>query len=259
MDFQINFYLCHKHNTMDKKIFISAPQHESKMYCWEQWKEAIESLSYPSDLIEVCLVDNSDTPKNVERIIQDSEIIKAFWLAPKKDEDVFSKIARSHEEARNLFIKSECDYFLHLETDIIPPVDIIERLLSHNKPVVSATYEVGQGDQRKLMIQPIEPFHKNIKAYRSVDYLFNSGEEVTFIDGMVKQVFAIGLGCVLIRRDVAASVPFRRDKNINASADTFWANDLFANNIPVFVDTSTYCKHLNQTWMNRVNELKIEK
>jgi hypothetical protein len=42
---------------------------------------------------------------------------------------------------------------LHLESDVIPPPDVIENLLFHKKEVISALYYSDEGIYRRPMIQ----------------------------------------------------------------------------------------------------------
>jgi hypothetical protein len=68
-----------------------------------------------------------------------------------------------------------------------------------------------------------------------------------FVDGDVKKVFSCGLGCVLIHRSVLKEVVFRYEEGSPVHPDSFFYADLDAKKIPVYVDTSIYCKHDNQT------------
>lgn len=234
---------------IDKKIMVCAPQHSSKMYAWNDYYDAISRFTHPN--VQIYLSDNSEDETNANFIRLSN--IDCGWNKPKEGESVFDRIVNSHKDCREKFLKSDCDYMLHLETDVIPPIDVIERLLCHEKHVVSAMYEVGNGSSRKLMIQPIEPVHRNVRDFRCVDYA--DVEEPLILNGFLQRVFASGLGCTLIRRDVLSSIDFRIEQNnFGASADTYWANDLFVNNIPMYVDTSVFCRHLNQSWGDRLSE-----
>mgnify|MGYP003637688878 CR=1 FL=1 len=186
------------------KVLIAAPQHDSKKYCWEEWKERVNSLTYPN--YEVFLADNSL-------------------------DDTFSK-------------EIKADGFSY---------DIVERLLTNKKMVVAATYDIFHGKQRKSMIQVSEPLDRTYRAYRTVPFIEH--EEPLFFDGTTKQVYHAGLGCVLISKYVFDKIPFRHVKGSINHADTWFANDCFYKDIPIFADTSIHCKHLNGTWLDQADEI----
>ena len=51
---------------MNKKVLIAAPQHESKNYCWEEWSNRIDNLTYSN--YDVFIADNSKTKDNYKKI-----------------------------------------------------------------------------------------------------------------------------------------------------------------------------------------------
>lgn len=228
---------------MNKKIFISAPQHSSKMYAFNDWLFNVRNFTYKN--IEIFLADNSDTEDN--SILINSFGVNCSWVMPSKDDTVFDRICNSHNVCRAEFLKSDCDFWLHLETDIIPPINVIERLLSFEEAVVSAIYDIGTGKDRHLMVQLIDEHHKDIQAYRTTQFVEQEDEPI-FLDGTCKKVFQCGLGCILLSREVVSMIKFRIIKDIDASADTYFFNDLWRKNIDVFIDTNTSCKHLNEDW-----------
>jgi hypothetical protein len=239
----------------DNKVFICAPQHESKAYCFDRYIEQLNNFTFPnkqfflSDNSQISLCDRYAEKLRYHNI--EHENILYF-----KPEPIFSRIARSHQQCKEVFMKTDCDYMLHLETDVFPKdMGIIERLLSYNKPVVSALYETNVGFDRQVMAFPDEPIHRNIKAFRTSDFL-NELEPVV-LNGICQKVFQVGLGCVLIRRDIVELIDFRYDKNHNASADTFWANDLYANRVPLYLATNLYCEHDNRSWVNKLPEIEL--
>jgi hypothetical protein len=236
----------------DIKVLITAPQHISKMYCWPQYSDRLKELTYNN--MEFFFSDNSPTKENSERITNDG--FKCEHLDLKGMDNVFTRITESHKQCRKYFLDNDFDYMLHLETDVIPPADIIERLLQKRKMVVSGIYDIGTGFDRKLMIQPLAKMeHRNVKAWKSVDYL-NELESIE-VDGTTKKVFSCGLGCILISKEIVNMIDFRNDESVLASADTFWANDLYANGVPIYAATDIYCDHLSESWHTNLGKLKL--
>jgi cellulose synthase/poly-beta-1,6-N-acetylglucosamine synthase-like glycosyltransferase len=230
------------------KVLVAAPQHDSKKYCWDEWKERVKNLTYPN--YDVFLADNSETDEFYKEIIGEGFKAKRVGF---KQENVLKRTTEAHEACRWYALKHGYDYLLHLETDVFPPLDIIERLLTSRRKVISGVYDIFHGKSRKSMIQMNEPLDRSFRAYRVVPFIEH--EEPLFYDGTIKQVYHAGIGCILIRKDVLNKIPFRcQVKNI-FHADTWFANDCFLHDIPIFVDTTIMCKHLNSTWLDVADEI----
>lgn len=230
------------------KILICAPQHSSKMYAFDIWWENVKKFTYPQDRIEVFLADNSDTKENVNYLKNLG--ITARYVRPNK-KGVIMSIRDSHEACRQYAIKHNFDYMLHLETDIIPPIDVITRLLTHKVQVVGGVYDLFFGTKRRPMIQVDENLSKNITEYRTPEFVMQD-EEPTYFDGKLKQVYHVGLGCVLIHNSVFRAIEFTADEKVDFHTDTWFANQCFQANVPIFADTTVQCKHYNSTWLGKI-------
>lgn len=231
-----------------KKILIASPTANIKDYCFNEWMENVLKFTYPNS--ELFLCDNSETRDYYIDIKKRYEHLGDWFnvgrVTPLQFEQFNltykSVLAKSHDRCRMYALENDFDYLLHLETDIFPPTDVIERLLDAKQKVVGAMYHIELGERSTLMIQQIEDFGNE---YRET---FNLGEaDIDFVDGDVKRVFSCGLGCVLIHRSVLSQVGFRYEEGSPVHPDSFYYADLDAKQIPVFVDTSIYCRHDNQS------------
>jgi hypothetical protein len=230
------------------KVLIAAPQHDSKKYCWNEWRDRVKNLTYSN--YEVFLADNSETDEFYREIKEDGFDCSRVGY---EIQSILGRTTKAHEACRLKALNGGFDYILHLETDVIPPYDVIERLLTNSKQVISATYDIFHGKSRKSMIQTIEPLDRSVRAFRTVPFIEH--EEPLFFDGTTKQVYHAGLGCILISKYVFEKIPFRFEKNSINHADTWFANDCFYRDIPIFADTSIHCKHLNGTWLDVADEI----
>jgi hypothetical protein len=68
------------------------------------------------------------------------------------------------------------------------------------------------------------------------------------MDGTLKQVAHIGLGCVLIKTLVFNKIQFRFVAKEGFHPDTYFAEDCFRNKIPIYADTSCIARHENKAW-----------
>ena len=169
--------------------------------------------------------------------------LSSTYIKPKQKSNI-QYICESHNALRTAFLRSDADIFFHLESDIIPPADIIERLLATKKRVVGAPYFIGEGDESHLIVQDTEDFFLNMMLTKRMD----DGTDFMFMDGKLKKVHTIGLGCIMIDRETLENVPFRWVKGVDAHPDSWFSHDLHMLNIPIYCDTSILCEHNNQGW-----------
>jgi len=230
-----------------KKILIASPTADLKDYCFDEWMKNVTQFTYPNT--ELFLCDNSSDREYFNDIKKRYKHLNDFFnvgrVTPSQFDLSYKHIlAKSHERCRLYALENNFDYMLHLETDIFPPIDVIERLLEAKRKVIGALYHIELGERSTLMVQQIEEFGD---AHRET---FNLDEtDLDFVDGEVKRVFSCGLGCTLIHKSVLKQIQFRYEEGSPVHPDSFYFADLNTNNIPVFVDTSIYCKHDNHTLM----------
>ena len=233
-----------------KKILIASPTSDIKDYCFDKWMENVSKFTYEN--CELFLCDNSTTRDYYIDIKKRYEHLGSFFnvgrVTPSQFEHLNlsykSFLAFSHEKCRRYALDNNFDYLLHLETDIFPPIDVIERLLDAKQKIVGAMYHIEVGERSTLMIQQMEDFGNDLRETYNL-----SENDLDFVDGDVKKVFSCGLGCVLIHRSVLKEVGFRYEEGSPVHPDSFYYADLDAKQIPVYVDTSIYCNHDNQTML----------
>ena len=234
------------------RVLVCAPTSIFKDYCFIDWIKNVEQFTYP--LFDVFLCDNSSDLEYSKKVNDYAwkNISNNFYCFhyPLEKQPLVQKIAYSHDVCSHIAVHKHYDYMLHLETDVFPEKDIIERLLWNNKEVVGAVYYTEEGAKRKPVLQRIINLSPNEEDIVSVN--FEPKEDLGFLNGEVKQVGHVGLGCVLIKTTVFEKVKFRCDLDYpEHSADSFFANDCYDNKIPIYVDTSLVAKHRNRAWTNK--------
>jgi GT2 family glycosyltransferase len=227
-----------KDNKKYPKVLVGCPTSEHKEYCLKEYAEAVKNLSYPN--YDILLVDNSKDNEYYERI-------KSMGIKVKRTK--YTKKARDRIiEGRNLLRKKVLDegydYFLSLEQDVIPPNDVIERLLRYNKQVTAGVY---------FLVNPFKDEHR-IRSSIWANYnpktkmMYRVKNEYILQNPKLMEVSASGLGCILIHRDVLNKIRFRYDKETEGFDDVFFAKDLRKNRIKIYADLSVICKHLVKNW-----------
>lgn len=216
---------------MQPKVLVGCPTAWMKEYCLDDYAEIVKSLTYSN--YDVLIVDNSKDNDYFDKLKnKDLPVVKGEYFEGAKDRIIHSRnILREH------VLKNNYDYFFSLEQDVIPPKDVIERLLNHDKKVISGVYFNFQivNNERK----PSPMLWERIDENGNLVYL---EEEKIFTPQLLK-IAACGLGCILIHKDILEKIKFRYQGN-KGFDDVWFSKDLRENNFDIYVDTSIRCQHI---------------
>ena len=235
------------------KIMIGIPTYDQKNYCLEYFMDNLNGFTYPKNLLEIYVADNSKTNKNALHI-RDKYGVKTFWKNY-DDYTLFQKMADSHNQLRSYFLESDCEFLLHLESDIFPPKDVIEQLLWCRQPIACAFYQVFDGSHRQPCIRLQD---KNNEHYREYQFYREMQHFHHFwVDGKLKETFIAGIGCALMSRNLLNKVKFRYDTSLieNNPPDTYFAVDVRDLGVQNYVHTGLLCFHWNREEWGRHSEL----
>src|SRR3989344_6466165 len=129
---------------MNQKILVGCPTADFKEYCLDAYIDGIKNLKFAN--FDLIVVDNSKTNKYFETLKKKitKEIIpnanKIEIIKDEFKEHARDRIVSSRNIIRQKVLDGKYDYFLSLEQDIVPSKDIIEKLLSPNKKIITAVY-----------------------------------------------------------------------------------------------------------------------
>ena len=142
--------------------------------------------------------------------------------------------------ARNALVEGAIgDYILFLDDDTIPPINVITKLLSHKKDIVSALYFAKQ--------EPHFPqiFLENKEHKGRFDSI---GE---YAKDKLIEVDACGAGCLLIKREVFKKLkkPYfqftpRGEDTPRIGEDFYFCKKAKEVGYKIYCDTSIICGHL---------------
>ena len=241
------------------KVLVGCPTSFHKEYCLNEYLEGLKNLTYPN--FDILLVDNSDNDDYFEKLKEKVPVIKINL----QNEILRVKLANSRNILRKKVIEEKYDYFLSLEQDIVPPKDIIERLIGNNKDIISGVY-YNYFDSYPPGIKPLlwrtstqeefnEILNSNDPIYSQVKHLIkkNNITDIGKIRARFKceeleeprllEIFMAGLGCVLISRKVLEKIEFKGLKERQAFDDVLFFEDARNSNFKLYADTSIKCKH----------------
>lgn len=229
------------------RVLVGCPTHELKSDSLEHYVQGLDTLTYP--YYDVLIEDNSPTPDYAQRLQEHA----AHWEKkhPGRTFEVLhtqnttrtarERIVHGRNLIRERVLNGGYDYFLSLEQDLVPPANILERLLAHQKEVVSATYfnrKIVQGQHRIEIMAGYyhDPEEKARGVFR--DYGFN-----LILPSCVMKVDYTGLGCTLISRTALEHISFRVNPETPHYDDMLFCMDLEKRGKEVFLDSGSWCRH----------------
>lgn len=236
---------------MKNKILVGTIFSDVKDYAIRDWFNNVAKFTHPG--FDFCAIDNSSDKKYHKKMLQyfkdnssGSQIGKISVLHTSlkhKRSKVFMSF--SSNDLRNYFLSYKYDWLLYLECDVVPPVDILERLLSYKKQIISATYFVSDKTNSYPMMGDVHFFssqapHMYIKG--ALEGFYSLGEAV-----IPNETVNGGLGCTLLYKDVIEQIPFRYDPKFIVHNDTMFAKDIWERDLQA-LQVPIMCDHDNRTW-----------
>lgn len=210
------------------KILVGIATYEGKEYILERFVDRVKNLTY--DNYDILFVDNSKDDNYFNKIKSlEVPVIKSKWNEQSK-----IRLTNAQNLLRQKVLDEGYDYLFNLEQDLIPPVDIIEKLLSHKKEIVGGWYYITNVPRPCLS-----------QTWELIDMQFASRPPL--FTAMAKErlmkCFLGSFGCSLISRSVLEKIKFKVYKTFTQHADTWFYFDCDKLNIPVFVDTDLLIPH----------------
>ncbi len=235
------------------RILVGCPTSEVKAYALPKYLDGLQSLTYPD--MDILIEDNSQgenyfhTLKEIAQTWNEKNPSKRFhvlrngpWLPKARD-----RIVRGRNALREYAIEKGYDYFFSLEQDVIPPAHAIERLLENNKPIVSGVYFTGFPGFPSVRAVAFE----HVPPANPAEPLWDIGKPLGLMQLLPSRLIdcaAVGLGCILLRREVVEKVSFRYDPSTEATDDMFFSYDARKNGHTLYLDSSILCQHYFNAW-----------
>ncbi len=214
---------------MQPKILVGCPTYEGKAYCLGEFVNGLRKLTYKNK--DVLLVDNSKTDFYKQKL----ESLGINVIKDMPTDSPMQTLVNGRNILRQKVLDGGYDYFFSLEQDVIPPPDVLKKLLLSEKKIISAIYWTIY---RFKGVQKVRPLLW--KASQQKDKIIFMNTEVRN-PGLYK-IRMTGLGALLIHRDILEKIKFRVAPN-KAYDDVSFFSDVTEKGFEAYADTSQQCIH----------------
>ncbi len=240
-------------------------------YCRQRFADRLKEICDPKDVLIVWNGEN----------LWGFDDFKVITIENKKDESNVDLLARKQNYIRSEFLKrGSYTHLLLLESDNIPSKDVIEKLATHKKDIVTAMYlvKVAEGDVVPTPQAAIDWAKKNNKPQADTIFLMNQKIIPTLwgifnsslfdsprvrmwtvedwfnykIEGhSLVPIYSGGVGCTLISRKVLAKLAFdtKLPTQKQQLTDFVFFSQAHKMGYEAFVDLDCLCQHLHIDWL----------
>lgn len=215
------------------RVLIAIITYEGKDYCYEEFKKHAKGINYPNK--KFLLIDNSADNSYAKKLRKDWDTV----FRTRRGNNARESLARSQEYAKRFMQKNNYDYLLFLESDMMVPPDVVQRLMKHGKPMVGVYYEIGYENDR---VPCITLFVKDKQGFFGTRKL-QPDEFSNYKNNGLLPVAHCGLGCTLIHKDVFDGITFKYFPELKGYSDVFFANDVAIKGTQIFCDTNIVVPH----------------
>ena len=228
------------------KVLLACPVYDGKDYIIERFIKRVRELTYEN--YDILLVDNSKTNDFAKKIKSlGINVVKLKW-----DENSKKRLVISRNYIRDYVLENGYDYFFSLECDLVPPRDIIEKLLAHKKKVVGGWYYI-------CAIPYIRPCLAREWTLVNMQFAFKEELFEKMAKTKLMKVLQGSFGCCIIHRDILEQIRFKTYITMPHPEDTWFYLDCEKKGIEVYVDTDLLIPHFQDyKWDELVKKNKIE-
>lgn len=228
------------------KVLVGIVTYEGKDYIFPTCYAAVSQFNYPN--YDILIVDNSATLDYYHELINRGYNKVVHIKRAKNTRDTLSD---SQNYIRKYCIENDYEYVLFVESDLVPPADVIQRLLSYEKRIVGSVYWLTGKTLNGTPAHIPCIFFTHVKEGVNVTHtrIIKPNELEGFLQTGLRLCHGMGLGCTLIERSIIEQFPFWTDERFdNKHSDVYLYMDLHNAHIPVYIDTDLIVPHFPSDW-----------
>lgn len=226
------------------RVLVGAPMTSHKRYALANYVWTLQHLTYPNR--DALVVLDADEDPTLERLLTALGVRVA--LAPKA-QNPRERIANARQVLWDEAIREGYTHVLSLESDVTPPLDVIERLMARQKGYVTTvqwnTFIIANLDEPRLPAKitrfPALSRQSTESGPREGRYYNLTEEELA--EGPMIRVDRSHLGCVLIRTSLLQGIVAHDEDGL--TEDYVLSDDIRAKGEELWCDTTIPLFHLS--------------
>jgi len=243
------------------RVLVACPTFSGMDYCLDTFLNRIKNLS--SSPYEILMVDNSDADLYYKKIVSKGINCIRDNIS---EENKLIRLVHSRNLILDYAAKNNFDYLLMMDQDVIPPVNILETLLSSKKDIISGVYLNYFISSKKTELLPVAwmpvtelefeemkskgiKFNPSIKSHKDLNRHLTQKE---FNTPQILKVLHPSAGCMLLSKKVFSKVKYESldlrkmgfQISKNTTDDLGFRKNAQEQGFEIFIDTSVKCDHL---------------
>ncbi|MFA4886728.1 MAG: glycosyltransferase [Candidatus Nanoarchaeia archaeon] len=182
-----------------KKVLVGCTIADIKAYCLQEYLEGLKKLDYKR--FDILLADNSKTDDFCKQINE----LGITCVKTEHTESIAQNIVIGMNYLRDYVLKNDYDYLFCLQSDVIPPANIIQLLLEANKDIVTGVAShllVKDGEAKEIALLGIED-----KEHPG-NYTYLNYKSTKQYKGLLSVDFC-AMTCILLSRKALEQITFR--------------------------------------------------
>ena len=228
------------------RVLVATTVYDGKDYVFNRWWRRVRELNYPN--YDILVVDNSATDDYYRKLKRRGVPVAKVPRGKHSREGV----ANASNYIRNRVLEGNYEYWMSIESDLIPPRNIIQRLMAHGRLSVGCLYVIGYAASPDQPMRPCLFETRRNEIGELETYNLPPHEGFGMFGTGLQKIHGCGLGCTLMHRTFLEKYRFWYVDNMIKHSDVFLYMDLHNNCYEVFVDTDIIIPHYNSNW----NEVK---
>ncbi len=241
------------------KILVATPVYDKMEYCFDDFVKAVLEIQY--DNYDILIIDNSKEEIFFDKITSKYKNYKIKFI---KDKTAHIKNKLRLISSRNMIIdyalQNNYEYILMLDSDVIAPKNIIQKLLSSKKDIISGLYYNQFIIDGKPKYRPVVYCHITPEEYEVIKQkvkfppIVKSCEDLrrhlTIDEANSNKIYRVKIpsaGCMLIKRQVFRKIRYGLldlPENIRTADDIYFCIKASEAGFELYCDTSIKCNHL---------------
>ncbi|MFC1686293.1 glycosyltransferase [Nanoarchaeota archaeon] len=166
------------------RVLVASPTYAGMRYCIERFLNRMKSLTYPN--YDILLVENSDNEDFFNELKQEEGLV-ILRYNPSEDNKL-KRLIGSRNKIIDYALEKGYDYILMMDCDVIPPENVIEELLSHNKDIISSIYLNYFTQNNKQTLLPVAWTAPTEEEFLKLKQKYNFPETIKTRFDLIRQL-----------------------------------------------------------------------